>query len=347
MKFSTLFLCLFLTAPVMAGVTTTSADLPHALNEYGMGGSAMGAGIIDAEIYARRHEWKLGSGKFAIHAKLSPQWTLNGGYLQLPVTSTSLAVSRPVMPLPSQVFSDLSATYSHELAQGQAWFVKAQMQAAPSFGPMTSLRGFPGMQGAMHLISPGRLGSGAVSTGYRTDKLRFVASAFNYQDSLLQLDTLNSRTARVSFNPTSSLALQASHGWLSAQTPVHDQFQRSSVSALYRGDIEGRRLESMLAWGQKSETPMGSAEVYLWNTTLELQPAHALFGRFERLRQESIAHGSGQPEVSLVTSKAGLGYEYSRSLWDRVTLGMGVMQQVELASNHEDEQLAFFRLALN
>lgn len=342
-----LFGCLSVVCLAVGGCAT--AGQPNSAHGFDVDSVSWSPYAVSSGTQRLERDW--GKGRLTAEASLPFDLTLNGGLLNLPDPAApgdhTLSATAAI---PAQLFSDLSLSYERSTPGGHRWIVGAELPGTPALGPQDHVRRFSGLHGeeqplGASWVNPGVPSHGLVTTGYQKGRFGLEASAFNRTDVGHQLSSVDSYATRLSYAPVAHWSLQYSHGWLALPGPGEETLERSIASALYRRGSDERRFESLLAWGRKDQTSSGASDAFLWDLSLDLREKHTLFGRIERL--DSAAAGViGLADPNTDASVVSFGYAFTRPLWERFSIGFGLMQHEQLASHAGDSQVAFFRFGL-
>ncbi len=169
---------------------------------------------------------------------------------------------------------------------------------------------------------------GVVTTGVSHDNWKVEASAFRGREpdeNRYDIETgqLDSMSARVSWNPTRSWALQAS--WARINSPEalepDDDEARTSISALYSREFgTAGTLSATFAWARKDRIPGDALQAWLFEGAVQPDQHWTVFTRAEQVEQDELAgHHGGVATVR----KLSVGAIYDVPLSDNVKLGFG------------------------
>jgi hypothetical protein len=210
----------------------------------------------------------LGNGTLQLKAMVSPDPLMGpSGYpLLLASGETADGVTRLVdRQHPHDFFMELSGSVSQNIGAKSSVFVYGGLPAEPAFGPPAfmhreAILDSPEAPISHHWLDSTHISFGVLTAGLVLDRIKIEASRFNGREPDrhrwdIETGPLDSTSVRVSWNPTSELALQGSWGHFvdpEQLEPGVDQ-ERWSASALYARDIApGWKLAGTLAWGRKS-----------------------------------------------------------------------------------------------
>ena len=225
------------------------------------------------------------------------------------------------------LFSELSVAYSYAISPKSDAFIYVGFPGEPALGPpafMHRISAFnnPDSPLGHHWHDATHITFGVVTAGYRLGIAKLEASSFTGREpdeNRLGFDRprFDSYSARLSINPSPSLAFQLSHGFLKspeAVEPEHD-VNRTTASLLHSKSLGApdRYVTSALVWGMNTHDGV-SENAYLAETSLQLNRV-ALYGRFENVTKSpeelGIYNDEAGSELGLVTiNNATLGMNY-------------------------------------
>ena len=242
---------------------------------------------------------------------------------------------------PHDAFMELSASYSLPLGEHGAAFVYAGLPGEPALGPSTFMDRFSGERIpeapiTHHWIDSTHITMGVVTIGVSQGPWKVEASRFNGREPdqnrwNIEHRTLDSSSARVSWNPSPEWSLQASYGDLKSpeQLDPATRVKRSTVSAMYQGTVAGRRWGTTLAWGRNAKSgPEVSRSLDGWILESRLEAAHGLdvFARAERVANDELLDArdprAGEP---FRVGKVSLGAVYDFARTGPVQWGAGLL----------------------
>ena len=196
-------------------------------------------------LMARR---ELTDGAFGARLMLSADPLMGkSGYPLLFQTGESADGHTPLIDRqhPHDLLMEAALTYSHELNREGAVFVYAGLPGEPALGPPTFMHRLSGMDNpeaplGHHWLDSTHISWGVVSAGYTWKQLRLEASGFNGREPdenryNIELRSLDSYAARLSYNPTANLSMQASFGRLASPEQLEPDVsvRRSTASVSY------------------------------------------------------------------------------------------------------------------
>jgi hypothetical protein len=210
----------------------------------------------------------LGNGTVQFRAMLSPDPVMGKSGYPLLLASGETANGRDRLidrQHPHDLFMDLSASMSQNVGANSSIFVYAGLPGEPAFGPPAfmhreSIMDSPEAPISHHWLDSTHISFGVVTAGVVLDRVKIEASRFNAREPDqhrwgIETGPLDSTAVRLSWNPTRTLALQASWGHFKDPEqlePGVDQ-RRWSASLLWADEIApGWKAAGTLAWGRKS-----------------------------------------------------------------------------------------------
>jgi hypothetical protein len=283
----------------------------------------------------------IGSGRFGVRLMLSLEpWTIRGcGYPDLLATGEQCrGETIHDRQHPHDLLMEAAADYDRPLARGLRWQVYAGLAGEPALGPVS----YPHRPSAManpiapivhHWLDSTHITFGVATAGVYGTRWKAEASAFNgrepdEQRTDLDLGPLDSYSGRLSYLPSSGVALQVSAGRLrQAELGVDGReridIDRITASATYHRSLTDHGLwASTIAWGRNSE--VGEAtQAILAETTLTVRARDAWFGRFEAGRKDAHDLGTAESQDTFPLSKWQGGYVRYLAGWRGVQAGLG------------------------
>ncbi|HET9160651.1 MAG TPA: hypothetical protein VFN88_08565, partial [Caulobacteraceae bacterium] len=165
--------------------------------------------------------------------------------------------------------------------------------------------------------------AGVIMDNWKLDVSRFRGREPDEHRFDIETGALDSTAARISWNPTRSLSLQAS--WAQVKSPEElepdaDQ-TRWSASAIYTRQLTyGGWWSTTAAWGRRSSEGV-DLDAYALETAVHPNLAWTAFGRAERTdNNELTGHGHGP---AYTVSKLSLGAVRDFRVRDHVSIGLG------------------------
>ncbi|GAB3553548.1 hypothetical protein GCM10027343_40520 [Noviherbaspirillum agri] len=239
-----------------------------------------------------------------------------------------------------------TVTISHFLANHRSTaFGYFGVPGEPAFGPppsgMRHAAGFDAPVGARP--GQGRNADSAAgnvfTVGYTWRDLTIERSAFSSSEAedrqrrrngdSLRLD---SRSVRLSFNPSANWTVQVSRGSLNGLDHLvpNSDVRRTSISATHRQDFKGGNWQTTLAWGRNSRKRHETTTGYLVESTVRFEGTHVVFGRVEQVASDDLLREDESHPAKLFTlNKLTVGYFHDMRTGGPVKADVGF-----LASQH-------------
>jgi hypothetical protein len=197
---------------------------------------------------------------------------------------------------PHDFLMELAGEYERPIGGNVRWQVYGGPAGEPALGPVS----YPHRPSAMpnplapighHWFDATHITFGVVTTSVFTNRWKAEASLFNGREPDedrwdLDLDALDSYSARFSFAPTSDLVLQISAGHLAEAEPGEGDLPRVDVDRMTASATYHRRagdrsfLATTLLWGRNEEHGVATHAV-LAESSLTVAERDVWFGRFE------------------------------------------------------------------
>ena len=277
----------------------------------------------------------LGNGTVQFKAMLSPDPIMGKrGYpLLLASGETANGVDRLIdRQHPHDLFMELSASVSQNIAPNSSVFLYAGLPGEPAFGPPAfmhreAIMDSPEAPISHHWLDSTHISFGVVTAGVVVDRVKLEVSRFNGREPdqhrwNIETGPLDSTAIRVSWNPTRTLALQGSWGHFTDPEqlePGVDQ-KRWSASALWANEVApGWKAAGTLAWGRKSSHGHNDDAI-----AAEASLKHSswtLFGRGEWTENRELTDVEGGPAYRV--GKASLGAIRDFKVAEHLSVGAG------------------------
>lgn len=218
---------------------------------------------------------------------------------------------------------DSAASYSFFLNSNSSIFGYIGLPGEPALGPPVSyMRQLSGIDPAApalpnHWLDPASSGRRVFTVGYVWRDIRLEGSAFSErpgQDSQFGRDDrfrLDSRSSRLSFNPSPNWTWQISRGTLGDldQFEPNEDIRRSTISATYHRAFKDGSWQTTLAWGRNARKSSEPVTGYLFESTLRFSKTHAVFGRLEQVGSDDLARENALLQrQSFKMNKLSVGY---------------------------------------
>ena len=242
---------------------------------------------------------------------------------------------------PHDFISELAATYSYKVNEGQSFFAYGGIAGEPALGPpmylhRPSAANNPDAPIGHHWQDASHITWGVVTGGYNFGKFKIEGSVFNGtepDENRWAFDSLrlNSYSGRFSFNPTKDLSFQISHGYLKRPEraePELDHLRRTTASAIYNKKFsDTNNWASSFVWGQNYKEGHAT-NAFLFESDYTFGK-NAVFGRVERVRKDGhelvIPHDDPIHEDTFWLSAYSLGYVRDVVKDKGIDVGLGGM----------------------
>ncbi len=277
-------------------------------------------------------------------AMLSPDPLMgSNGYPLLLATGETANGRDPLIDRqhPHDLFMELSASYSRKVADRGSAFVYFGLPGEPAFGPPAfmhrlSIMDSPEAPISHHWLDSTHITYGVLTAGVTWGGVKVEASRFKGREPDqhrydIETPKFDSTAARVSWNPTRTLALQASYAYQKSPEqlqPDEDQ-ERWSASAIFtkRVGTDGW-FASTFAWGRRIDVDHGEhakpLDAYILEASLAPDDRWTVFARAERIENDELLPAPGQvkgPEFTV--GKASVGAIRDFRLSPAVKVGIG------------------------
>jgi hypothetical protein len=267
---------------------------------------------------------------------------------------------------PHDLFMELSASYSVRLSGSSSLYLYAGLPGAPAFGPPAFMHRMSSMDSpeapiSHHWLDSTHISFGTVTAGFVSGAVKIEASRFNGREPDqrrfdIETGPLDSTAVRFSWNPTRSLALQAS--WANLVSPEQlepgENQKRWSASAMLTRPIGMTGWWSTtLAWGRRTARDR-NLDAWTLESAVHVKD-WTLFGRAERTENDELVAGAGHHGPAFDVGKVSLGAIRDFQIAPQVKLGLGALyafnflppQLEALYRGDPDGAMAFVRLKID
>ncbi|QCR24984.1 hypothetical protein [Pontibacter sp. SGAir0037] len=208
---------------------------------------------------------------------------------------------------PHDLFSELSVGYTHMLSKEADVFVYLGYPGEPALSNVAfmhrpSALNNPDSPLGHHWQDATHITFGVATLGFRYRNLKLEGSTFTGREPDEQRydfdkPRFDSRTVRLTYNPTANWSLQASHAYVKGpevSEPDEDVY-RTTASALYGRKLPGdnRFLTTTLNWGFNYVDPHHKEHSVLLESNLQ-NSRFAVYGRYEWLQKSADELGFGE-----------------------------------------------------
>lgn len=283
----------------------------------------------------------VGPARLQLKAMLSPDPAMGAdGYPLLLAAGESADGVEPLIDRqhPHDLFMELAASYSLDLGDGRSVYLYGGLPGEPAFGPPAFMHRPAAMDSpeapiTHHWFDSTHITFGVVTAGYVGGRWKVEASAFRGREPDearwdIETGELDSRSVRLSWNPTENWALQTS--WASivspeALEPHHDE-ERLSLSALYARPVGAEGLVSAsVAWARKEKSPDDATlDAWLFEGAWRIDDRWTVFTRAERIDTDELGGHGGHGPVYTV-GKLSVGAIHDWRLSRNVKVGVGAL----------------------
>jgi hypothetical protein len=286
----------------------------------------------------------LGAGTLTLRTMLSldPLMGKSGYPLLLQTGETANGVTPLVdRQHPHDLFMELAGTYSVPLGDTSSVFGYVGYPGEPALGPPTFMHRFSGMDDpaapiSHHWLDSTHITYGVLTGGVVSGDWKIEGSAFRGREPdqfRWNFDpfTLDSASARLSWNPTPDWALQVSHGFLKSPEQLEPAVNqhRTTASASYNMPFDHGNWQTTFAWGRNNNAPGNSLDAFLLESAASWHQ-HTLFARAENAAKDELFQAPNPlaGEIFRVYSFS-LGYIYDIPVANHLALGLGAMGTVD------------------
>ena len=279
-----------------------------------------------------------GSGTLTLRTMLSldPAMGKSGYPLLLQTGETADGVHGLVdRQHPHDLFMELAGEYSVPVGGQTSVFLYVGYPGEPALGPPAFMHRFSGMDDpaapiSHHWLDSTHITYGVVTAGLVHGAWKIEGSAFNGREPdqfrwNFDRPRLNSRSARLSWNPSPDWSLQASYGLIRSPEqlePNVDQ-RRVTVSASYNRKVWGGNWQTTAAWGRNDLRPGPTLDAFLLESAFN-RGRHTLFARAESAQKNELFTAPSPlagPAYSVAAFS--LGYVYDIPVAEHLALGLG------------------------
>jgi hypothetical protein len=287
-------------------------------------------------LMARR---ELTDGAFGVRFMVSAEPLMGpSGYPLLFQTGETADGQTPLIDRqhPHNLVMEAAATYSRDLSADSAVFVYAGPAGEPALGPTTFMHRLSAMDNpeaplTHHWLDSTHVSYGVVTAGYVWRQLKLDASAFNGREPDqnrydVELGSLDSYSARLTWNASSDLSLQLSAGYLASPEQLQPgvSVRRTTASVSYNAPVPGQWWQTTLAFGHNAPSQGAATEGWLLESALKLTARQTLFGRAERVgKDELFLPGEPLYGETFTITKLSVGYIFDFAQLAGVSLGVG------------------------
>jgi hypothetical protein len=287
------------------------------------------------------------SGTLNLRAMLSPDPFMGSdGYPLLLAAGESANGVDPLVDRqhPHDLFMELSASYAHRLGPNSSVFVYGGLPGEPAFGPPAFMHRLSAMDSpeapiTHHWFDSTHITFGVATAGFVYDTWKIEASQFRGREPDedrydIESGALDSTSARISWNATDNLSLQASWADIKgpeALEPDEDE-ERWSVSGIYTRPIgEHGWWSTTFAFSNKERADGVSLDAWLAEAAWHPDDRWTLFARGEAIETDEfgLVHHGPVEDVQRIS----LGAIRDFRINERAVFGVGALVQQHFASD--------------
>jgi hypothetical protein len=299
--------------------------------------------IFSASMFMGMAQRMFGPGHLTLRHMLSLDPLMgNEGYPLLLQTGETADGVTPLIDRqhPHDFLMELAAAYNVALSPNSSVFVYAGYPGEPALGPPTFMHRFSGIENpeapiGHHWLDATHITFGVLTAGFVYENFKVEGSVFRGREPdqhRWNFDplTLDSASARVTWNATENWSVQVSHGFLKSPEQLEPDINqhRTTASAIYNRKLANGDWQTTLAWGRNNNSPGESSDAWLLESALRWR-AHTVFGRAENTeKHELFAHGHPLHDQTFRVSKFSAGYVYDIPLSTHFSLGLGGLGSV-------------------
>lgn len=200
----------------------------------------------------------------------------------------------------------------------------------------------PDRPNSPHWLHANQSSSRGLTLGYAWKEMHLEGSAFSGAEQDYRMPPgdglkLDSRSARLTFKPSSNWSVQFSKGSLGAvdQVVSGSDVRRTTLSSTYRHSLSFGEWESTIAWGRNARRSRETTVGYLAESSMRINHAHTLFGRIERIGSDELLRQNEMVQRSpFKLSKVTVGYFQDVKASPTLSVDMGVLVSRYLVPSH-------------
>jgi hypothetical protein len=289
----------------------------------------------------------IGDGTLNFRAMLSPDPFMGAnGYPLLFAAGETADGDEPLIDRqhPHDLFMELSASYSHRIGESASVFLYGGLPGEPAFGPPAFMHRMSAMDSpeapiTHHWLDSTHITFGVVTAGLVVGDWKIEASQFRGREPDeerydIETGDLDSTSARLSWNPTENLSLQAS--WADIESPEalepDEDEERWSVSGIYTRRVgEHGWWSTTLAFSNKERSDGVSLDAWLAEAAWHPNDRWTVFARGEAIETDELGavHHGPVEDVQRVS----LGAIRDFRITDNTVFGVGAVVQQHFASD--------------
>lgn len=246
---------------------------------------------------------------------------------------------------PHDLWMELSTQYTLALGERGTWFSYFGYPGEPALGPPAfmhrpSASENPSAPLSHHLQDSTHISYGVLTTGFTYRWIKLEGSIFNGREPdenryNFEAHPWNSRSARFTFAPSKSWAIQVSYGFLrkpEASEPDTD-IRRATASVQYNKPLQRGNWASAFIWGRNHTTSPGEVHNlngYTFESTVNFLDRNYLYTRLELADKDELLRAVDRVRLGITQSHPSFrigAYTFGavRDIWNtrRVSLAIG------------------------
>jgi len=282
----------------------------------------------------------LAAGAFGVHLMLSGDPLMGAsGYPLLFQTGETADGRRPLIDRqhPHNLLMEAAATWSRDFDLASV-FLYAGPAGEPALGPTAFMHRLSALDNpeapiTHHWLDSTHVSYGVVTAGIVWRTFKLDASAFNGREPDqhrydVELRGLDSYSARLTWNATATLSMQASSGRLAAPEQLEPgiDVRRTTASVTYNAPLVADWWQTTVAWGRNAPSQGPASEGWLLESALKLGADHTVFARAERVAKDDLFL-SGAPLYgeTFTVNKLTVGYVFDFARFGAANFGVGAL----------------------
>lgn len=237
---------------------------------------------------------------------------------------------------PHDVFMELAATYSVQIADKASAFFYFGSPGEPCLGPPAFMHRFsaedmPEAPITHHWLDSTHITYGVITFGFTWDFLKIENSFFRGREPdqfrwNIETPGFDSYAVRLSANPHKNLAMQVSYGYLTSpeQLSPDVNVNRLTASVMYNMPLDEGNWQTTFAYGLNCNDGGRDTSAFLLESELLIRKVHTFFIRGEMVQKDELfAEGDPLEGMLFKVNKVSGGYIFDFFKKDYITLGIG------------------------
>jgi len=330
----------------MEGLNDTLGDWSAMLHGYltgvfdHQGGPRGGQKTFSESMLMGMAQKQIGIGTLTLRTMLSldPLMGKSGYPLLLQTGETANGVTPLVdRQHPHDLFMELAGIYSVPVGDGMSVFGYVGYPGEPALGPPTFMHRFSGTDDpaapiSHHWLDSTHITYGVLTTGFVDGDWKIEGSVFRGREPdqfRWNFDpiSLDSASARLSWNPTPNWALQVSYGFIKSPEELEPSVNqhRTTASASYNLPFDHGNWQTTFAWGRNNNQPGNTLDAFLLESAVSWY-RHTLFARAESAAKDELFQAPSPLAGDVFhVSSFSLGYVYDIAVAEHLELGFGAV----------------------